>query len=143
MTPKQQLMQFLSRFSPQVATIARGVLRKFDRDLPAATRFVYNKNNALVIGFGPNERPSDAVLSIGVYRRWVNLYFLDGASLADEHGLLQGSGTRVRFVRLTAAADIDLPDVHALIAQALAIAQPAYPARGTGNVVIKQDFIAR
>jgi len=143
MTPRQQLTGFLRRFPPEVGTVARGVLRKLEQRLPGATRFVYNKSNALVVGFGPSDRPSDAVLSIAVYRRWVNLYFLDGAAIEDTGGLLQGSGTRVRFLRLQAADDIDAPGVRALLARATADAEPPYPVRPRGRIVIRQSSAGR
>ena len=68
--------------------------------MPGATEMVYDKANALVIGFAPRARPSEAVLSIALYTKWVNLYFLDGATLPDPSGLLTGAGSRVRMLRL-------------------------------------------
>jgi len=58
---------------------------------------VYDNYNALVIGFGPTERPSEAILSIVLYPRDVSLGFLQGAKLADPKKLLQGRGNQVQI----------------------------------------------
>ena len=44
--------------------MARAKLRKL---LPGAIEMVYDNYNALVIGFSPTERPSDAVLSLVIF----------------------------------------------------------------------------
>jgi uncharacterized protein DUF1801 len=104
---------------------------------PGAIEFVYDNYNALVVGFGPTERPSDAILSIALYPRWVNLYFLDGALLDDPTGTLKGSGARVRTVRLSSAADLDAPSLRALIAQALAAADPPLNRRQPRKTIVR------
>jgi hypothetical protein len=81
---------------------------------------VYDNSYALVIGFGPNERPSDALFSIVLYPRHVTLCFLQGALLDDPQRILKGSGNQVRHIRLIPDASIlDHPDVRALIDQAI------------------------
>jgi hypothetical protein len=104
--------------------------------LPGAVQFVYDNYNALVIGFGPTERTSDAVFSIALYPRWVNLFFLNGAGLHDPHKLLQGSGSRVRSIRLDTASVLDAPPVRALMAEAIDGAKAFTRAKG-GRMVIK------
>jgi hypothetical protein len=123
-SPSAQLARFLAKYSPEVRSLAKDALARMRALTPGAIEFVYDNYNALVIGFGPTERPSDAILSIALYPRWVNLYFLDGAMLDDPTGALRGGGARVRNVRLSSAADLDAPAVRVLIAQALAIADP-------------------
>jgi hypothetical protein len=71
--------------------------------MPGAMELVYDKYNALAIGYGPTERASDAVISLAVFPRWVNLYFLKGAKLSDPDKLLKGSGRQVEQVHLPAA----------------------------------------
>jgi hypothetical protein len=115
----KQLDRFIARYSPEVARLARQVLAGMRRRLPGATELVYDNYNALAIGFGPSDRSSDAVFSVALYPRWVSLFFLDGARLADPDGILKGSGSRVRHVVLTTASRLDAPGVKALIAQAL------------------------
>ena len=76
---------------------------------PTAVVLVYDNYNALAIGFGPNERTSEAFVSLAVFARGVNLYFIQGAKLTDPQGLLQGDGNQGRFIRLARAAQIDDP----------------------------------
>jgi hypothetical protein len=45
------------------------ILRK--RIPGAAVEMVYDNYNGLVIGFGPNDKPSLAIFSIVVFPRWV------------------------------------------------------------------------
>jgi hypothetical protein len=91
---------------------------------------VYDNYNALAIGFGPSQRASEVVISIALYPRWVTLFFLHGARLADPKKILKGSGTRVRHIVLRAAADGGSKDIEALIAAALRLAgQPIDPRR--------------
>lgn len=98
--------------------------------VPGGFEFVYDNYNALVFGYGPTERPSEAVLSLAVMPRWVTLCFLKGARLPDPKKILRGSGNVVRNVRLDAPGRIDEPAVNQLIALAIAAASPAFPARG-------------
>ena len=63
---------------------------------------------------------ADAIVSLAAYPKWVTLFFLRGADLDDPARLLEGSGKQVRSIRLRGAADLDRPEVQALIVQALA-----------------------
>lgn len=129
-SPAKQLVSFLARFSPDVAKLARAARSKIRRRLPRAIEMVYDNYNALVIGYSPTERPSDAILSIAVYPRWVNVFFLQGAQLADPDRVLQGSGSQVRFVRLDAgAARLDEAPVRALLDAAVAAADAPFAGR--------------
>ena len=54
-------------------------------------------------------------VSLAVYARGVNLYFMYGVALSDPHRLLLGSGNQGRFVRLESAAMLDRPEIDALV----------------------------
>jgi len=128
-SPKQQFAGFLTRFTPAVVADAKRALAKIRRLVPGATELVYDNYYALVIGFGLTERPSEAILSIVVFPRWVTLCFLRGTRLSDPHKLLKGSGNQVRNIRLDSIGILDQPAVQALIAEAVALA--VRPAHGT------------
>src|SRR4051812_40760037 len=103
-SPAKQLNAFLDRFSPEIAAKARAARAALRRQLAGAVEMVYDNYNALVIGFSPTERPSDAVLSIVIYPKKVSVCFIEGRHLADRQGLLQGGGNQVRFITLDRAA---------------------------------------
>jgi hypothetical protein len=123
-SPDEQLADFLSRFLPEVAGMAQAALERMRARLPGAIELVYDNYNALVIGFGPTERPSEALFSIVVYPRYVSLAFLTGAELTDRDRVLQGDGKRVRHVRITEPEVIDTAAISALIGEAVGLAQP-------------------
>ena len=127
---QKQLAGFMARYDPQLSALAKAALVKLRELIPGAVEIVYDNYNALVIGFGPTERASEAILSIALYPRWVNLFFLQGARLSDPQGLLKGAGKRVRRVVLKDAAVLDVPAVRGLITQALEAAPtPCEPKR--------------
>jgi hypothetical protein len=136
-SPQAQLERFLDKYSPAVATLARACLAKMRARLPGAVQLVYDNYNALVIGFGPSERASEAVFSIALYPRWVTLFFLQGAGLPDPKRLLRGSGKVVRHIVLESAADFDRPDVQNLMATALKRAEPGIDLDAPGSLVIR------
>jgi hypothetical protein len=136
-TPKQQLEDCIKTFSSEVAKLARAALATMRTLTPGATELVYDNYNALVIAFAPSERTSDAILSLALYPRWVNLFFAQGATLPDPTKRLVGSGARFRNVVLRAAADLDEPAVRDLIAAALSRAKPRLDPTQTRKLVIK------
>ena len=87
---ERQLDEFLSRYTPEVRALAVAVLAKMRERIPSAVQIVYDNYNALVVGFGPSERASEAAMSIAIYPKWVRLFFLSGATLPDPKKLLEG-----------------------------------------------------
>jgi len=136
-TPASQLREFISRFSPTIASRARAILSKMRARYPGATELVYDNYNALVIGFGPSERASEAVFSIALYPRWVTLFFLEGAGLPDPEGILQGSGHIVRHIVLDDETVLDQPAVMALMAEAVKRAEKPFVRGSKNHLVIR------
>ncbi len=137
-SPETQLAGFIAKYTPEIGAQAEAALAKMRARLPGAVQMVYDNYNALVIGFGPTERASEAILSIAVMPRWVDLCFLQNASsLPDPEKLLQGSGNIARHIVLKDASDLDKPAVEALIACALERAAKPLDGTGPGRLVIK------
>jgi hypothetical protein len=133
----KQLDGFIARYSREIGALAKAALARMRSRLPGAIEMVYDNYNALVVGFGPSERASEAIFSIVLYPRWVSLFFLQGAGLADPNRLLKGSGTVVRHLVLEDAKDLDKPAVQELIARALANARTPLDGTGPRRIVIK------
>ena len=143
MTGRQQLAAQLGNYDPAVAKVARAALGAMRRRLPGAVELVYD-NHALAIGFGPTEKTGDAVFSITLHPRWVSLFFLrSGATLPDPDGRLQGTGAKVRHVRLErGAATLDEPAIRELMQRALERAE-WMPTGGRGRIVVKSISAGR
>ncbi|HUQ87785.1 MAG TPA: DUF1801 domain-containing protein [Vicinamibacterales bacterium] len=134
----EDLERIIAKQSPEMAKLTRAVLAKMRTRFPGAVEMVYDKKRGMVVGFCPDERASNVINSIGVYSKWINLYFFEGDTLPDPEGLLQGDGTIVRSLRLTSADDLDRPAVKALMAHALKRADPPLNPNAKRKVIIRQ-----
>jgi hypothetical protein len=136
-SPEKQLAGFVAKFSPEMAARIRAVRRKMRERLPTAVELVYDNYNFFVIGYGPNERPSEAILSIAAHAKGIALCFLQGAKLPDPKKILRGSGNVVRNIRLESAATLDRPEVRELVKVALHRAKSPIPKDGEHRLIIK------
>jgi len=137
MAPEDELDAMIAKFTPDVANKARDILGRMAARYPRAKRLVYDNYNALAIGFAPNDKASSGIFSIAIYPRWVSLFFLQGATLADPDGLLKGSGSVVRHVVLGRPDHLDQPELRALMDAAVGAAKIPYPPDGDGELIIK------
>ncbi len=132
-----QLASFINKFEPAVAAHIRVCRAELRQLLPHAVEMVYDNYNFFVIGYGPNERASEAILSIAAAANGVGLAFLHGATLPDPLGLLQGEGKQNRFIRLPTLEPLRNPAVLALIQSAVAQSTTPFPSSGGVYTVIK------
>ncbi len=135
--PEKQLKSFIDKFEPKHQALIRSVRGALRKRLPTANELVYDNYNFFVIGYCPNERPSDSIISIAAGANGIGLCFIRGASLPDPHKILLGSGTQTRFLRIESAKTLDRPEVEGLLAAAIAKSKVALPASGAGQLVIR------
>jgi hypothetical protein len=137
-TAEAQLAAFIAKFSPEMQARIRACRAKMRARFPDAVELVYDNYNFLVIGYGPTERASDAILSLAAHARGVNLCFLQrGPELPDPGSILRGSGSVARNLRLDAPEDLDRPDVRAIIDAALERAGTPMQASRGAELIIK------
>jgi len=136
-TPEKQLAGFIAKFAPDVAALIRAARKRMRSRLPRATEFVYDNYNFFVIGYGPGERPSEAIFSLAAQAKGVSLCFLQGAGLPDPKKILRGSGNVVRNIRLESAATLAKPEVRALIDAALERAKVPLDPKGKHELIIR------
>jgi hypothetical protein len=138
MDAQEQFEGFLGKYQSGVAAEAKKSLAKLRKLVPNAIEMVYDNYNALVVGFCPGMRASEAILSIAVMPEWVSLCFLQGAGLADPEKRLEGSGNVARHIKMKkGAVTLDEPAVKTLIAEALVCAKVPIPTDQKRQFVIK------
>ena len=136
---ERRIEAFVARYTPAIAAQLRDARQRLLAHFPRGVEMVFDNYNALVFGIGPTGQSRDSFISIAGYPKWVTLFFLDGAGLADPEGLLEGDGKQVRGIRLKTPADLDAPAVVALIAQAIAPHRDALAAAPPLSTVIKME----
>jgi len=136
-TASSQIASFIAKFDPSNAKLIRACRSAMRKRLPSANELVYDNYNFFVIGYSASERPSDCVVSLAAAANGVGLSFYYGATLPDPDGILLGSGTQNRFVRLPSAATLAEPAVEKLIRAALAQAKTPMPSTGRGRTIVK------
>ena len=134
---EERLAGFIDKFDTGNASLIRSVRKILRKRMPTANELVYDNYNFFVIGYCSTERPSDCIVSIAAAANGVGLAFYYGASLPDPQGLLLGSGSQNRFVRIESAATLAQPGVEELIAVAIAQAKKPLPATGRGKLIVR------
>lgn len=94
-----------------VAIRLREVIQAVD---PDAVEVVRLGDRAATYGLGPRKM-REGYCYVLPYRGWVNLGFFQGLELADPEGLLEGSGARMRHVKVRTTEAADQPAIRALI----------------------------
>jgi Domain of unknown function (DU1801) len=112
----------------------RSILRK---RFPTANELVYDNYNFFVIGYCTTERPSDCVVSLAANARGIGLSFYNGATLPDPYGVLEGSGTQNRFVRLDRVDTLSRPELLELLDAAETQANPGFRGSGGSKLIIR------
>ena len=140
-----QLAGYFAKYEPAMVRLGKALRAKMRARLPGLNElvYVYDRQDSLVIAYSPTEGGggSDALCSIAVYPRQVNLYFTQGALLSksDPNRLLQGRGKTVRHVVLNTVADFDRAEIEVLMAAALKLAKLRLDVGAKGSVIIKAE----
>jgi hypothetical protein len=111
-TAAGRLAGFIAKFDPAMQKRIKAARAAMRRRLPSANELVYDNYNFFVIGYSASERPSDCLLSLAANAKGIVLSFYYGSSLPDPAGVLQGSGSQNRFIRLESAAMLQRPEVE-------------------------------
>ncbi|UCG23941.1 MAG: DUF1801 domain-containing protein [Chloroflexota bacterium] len=86
---------------------------------PNTVEVVRLGDRAATYGVGP-KKMSEGYAYILPHKNWVNLGFYIGATLPDPAGLMEGTGKKLRHVKVRSVEDAGRPEIYALLEEALA-----------------------
>ena len=112
----EDLLQLTEEALRPVVEALHAVVLEVD---PNACEVVRPGERAATYGVGPRKM-IDGYAYILSHARWVNLGFYQGADLADPETRLEGTGARMRHVKVRSTQDANDPAVRALLESALA-----------------------
>jgi hypothetical protein len=134
--PPASLGRFLEPYDKPIRDLALRVRGFVLRELGSCQESIYDAYNAVAMAYGPTPRGKDTICHIAVYAKYVNLGFNRGASLADPHRLLQGTGKAIRHVRISTVPDLERPELAALLRRAREQSKTSStPVKGVTSVV--------
>lgn len=102
---------FLSNYPEEIMTISRELRAIARRAMRGAYEFLYYD----AINYSLSNSPHERICYIRPLQRRVTLGFLFGRQLDDPHHLLQGTGKRMRHVKVRALEDARNPALEELV----------------------------
>ena len=111
----EELLQLSEETIRPIVAALRKTVFQVDRN---ACEVVRLGDRAATYGVGPRKM-IDGYAYILPHKKWVNLGFYQGVDLADPAGLLEGTGAKMRHVKIRSVDDADQPEVRALIRRAV------------------------
>jgi hypothetical protein len=115
---ENDVLSFLAGYPEAVQVIATELRHLIQSTIPGIHETLDRSARIIAYGFGTGYR--DMVCTIIPSKTGVKLGIVQGAELADEMGLLQGTGKRHRYVPLSKLSDVENPGLKLLLATALA-----------------------
>ena len=116
--PPPALLKFLKPYDREVRDLALQLRALMLEEMAPCYENIYDAYSAVAIGYGTSDRLSDGIFHIAVYAKGVNLGFNEGATLDDPKGILEGSGNRIRHIKMKTPADIARPEIRSYIRRA-------------------------
>jgi hypothetical protein len=117
-TLETEVDRLLAEHPPEQQAIERALRATIRQAFPGAVEQVDFGNK--LIAFGRSMKIRGLLFAIIAHKVHVNLQLADGALLPDPGGLVEGTGKRIRHVKIRSVADVSSPAVVALIEAQLA-----------------------
>ena len=137
--PPRELLEFLRRYDPDVQGVALGLRTVVLDEMAPCHEYIFAMRHTVMLLYGPTDRViEDCICMIGVFRQHVNLRFTDGTELEDSYGVLQGTGKRMRHIKVKNVSELDRPEIRAYLRQARQHAGLTRPRqRRAGDVITR------
>src|SRR2546422_6474555 len=95
--------RLLAEHSAELQAIERALRATIRREFPEAVEQVDFGNK--LIAFGRSMKMRGLLFAIIAHKTWVNLQLADGAELPDPDGIVEGTGKRIRHVKVRSVPD--------------------------------------
>lgn len=113
-----QITKFLEPFNNEISSLAQQLRDHLKKETKPTIELVGDSTISVNIGYGFTEIAWDCFCAIIVYSKHINISFPSGAFLSDSKGLLQGTGKRIRHIKIRNFNDINDPAVKKLLLEA-------------------------
>jgi len=105
--------ELLDGHAPDIQAAARALEAVIRDGLPAVV-VEFDPGNAL-LAFGRSMAMRDLLFALIPHAQWVNLQLADGALLPNPDGLIEGTGKRIRHVKVRSAEVADTDRIRQIV----------------------------
>ena len=103
---EQQIANFLLPFNDDIRSLAQQLRIYLKKETKPIIEMVFDSYNSVNIGYGFTTKAWDCYCGIVVYSKHINLSFPSGAFLTDPQKLLQGTGSKIRHIKISRLGDV-------------------------------------
>ncbi|MBA2718851.1 MAG: DUF1801 domain-containing protein [Chloroflexi bacterium] len=111
--------RLLGDIPPEIQAICRALRATIRSEVPKAVEQVDFGNR--LIAFGRSMKMAGLLFAIIPHGSWVNLQLADGVDLADPDGLIEGTGKRIRHVKVRSIEEASSAPLLAIVRAQLAM----------------------
>jgi hypothetical protein len=111
--------RLLAGHTPAIQAIARALRATLHAEFPDAIEQVDMPDR--LIAFGRSMKMRGLLFSIIPHTSWVNLQLADGVDLPDPEGLIEGTGKRIRHVKVRSVEAASAAPLLAIVRAQLAL----------------------
>jgi len=133
-SPDPRLIGLLESFDRHIADIALAMREIILDEAPDASETVYEVSYTVAVWFGFSQKMKDMFCYVASYGAHVDLGFPRGATLSDPNRVLEGTGKKMRHIKLRTLSDVDRPFIRRYLRAAI---EEVSSAGGTGKTVVK------
>ena len=109
--------EVLATHRPEVVAAAHAIQGVIVEEAPDVV--VHFDRGDGLLAFGRSSAMRDLLFALIPHAGWLNLQLADGASLPDPAGIVEGTGKRIRHVKLRSAEAAARPAVRELVREQL------------------------
>ena len=117
-TAEQEIAACLASYDAEITSFAQALRVHLKQETKPAFELAGVSAQSFNIGYGFTTKAWDCYCAIIVYRKHINLSLPSGASLSDPEGLLHGTGSRIRHLKIKELKDVQAPAATKLLTEA-------------------------
>lgn len=119
---EKQIASLLLPFDKHIVALAQDLRAYLIKETNPRYELVARSTQSVNIGYAFRPKAWDSFVAIIIYRKHINISFVNGAFINDPDGLLHGAGKRIRHLKIKTLEDLKTPAAMAIIEEARELA---------------------
>lgn len=115
---ENQISAYLNPLPDHISELAQNLRAWFRSEYSPTFELVAESTMSVNIGYGFTRKAWDCFAAIIIYKNHINISLPSGAGLSDPHGILHGTGKRIRHIKIKRLEELMADEVTAILEEA-------------------------